>query len=199
MVLSGAANLKDTAGSDWISIHPTQGTFYNADTVMHRDIRRCDRDNKKLSQCLQEYLENKYGRCNVEDIGTNCSYEEFRNSCIEMEMLKIQSMNFLTRNSNCELPCERFSYAFSHVITDKALKVVPSTQRTLPEFAAAVMIGLPVHVSIRRKREELEYPFSNFLADVGGYSGLSLGMSMWGIYTGLLPLAVVLKKKLVAT
>ncbi len=60
--------------------------------------------------------------------------------------------------------------------------------------SAVAYLRFPRLTSLARVREELSLPFSRLVAEVGGYAGLFLGLSFWGVYAAACRVAKVVER-----
>lgn len=92
-------------------------------------MTNCDPSDKKLSSCVEEYLDAKYG--------PNCSYAGLRSSspaagCSagdllsrwrEQFSLKFEGTEYVRARTNCSLPCRRFAFPVRKVMAAAAADV----------------------------------------------------------------------------
>ena len=144
----------------------------------------CNEDSRSsLTECYKTYLESKIG-CkllsnNFKQLKQNCSgpMDEARYYEEMIKVLKFPNKQRI-RETGCKLPCSYTEYR-SETIYNANLKgsQTSHTGELFLQFFSYQSV-------VPHEKEVLVYDGNNFIADVGGYLGLLLGVSILSVYKG---------------
>ena len=146
--------------------------------------QRCtDIGDYDTSACIARYIEKELG-CNPRIHGSGTSIAQLRlcNSTTQLKRLANISMDLMETDANgiynvtgCLASCEKNKYQITMAETPKA--------NGGSRFGSDLRIRVTIQNGMFEEREQyLIYDTDSFVADIGGFLGLLLGWSMYGVY-----------------
>ena len=193
LAYSGATNFDTTATK--VKILPGEALMANVVTERHTEINNCSADNKKLSKCMDDFLGKKYGGCGFDQVGLldGCVPEVFFGRCHEMSMIKLSDLNIMKDSTGgCQLPCDRLKYRILTTIHDDHWKIVPASLAS-NRVDTFLLLNVQMPRRIKNKKEVFSYGFIRFMSEVGGLTGLLLGLSAFGVFSIAVEIVKVFK------
>ena len=142
---------------------------------------QCSNKVSNLEYCIEDYLQKK-GNCTKDDGLLNCSAANDL-----FNIFNYKENEFFT-NTKCKLPCT-FAY---YEVTSHLPNFVESNN-------ASRSVNLILYADSEKvihTKEIMIYTSNNLIADVGGYLGLLLGVSIYSLYKGILSFVKTGLKKL---
>lgn len=149
--------------------------------------------NPNTSVCIASYIEKQLG-CNPRIFGSLLTSKRYCNTSSELKSLanlttafRQYSGNKIYETTGCLASCERYEFG--------------KMEATLTEKSSDPVKDLHIMFLIRsgsyeEKEEYLLYDTNSFIADVGGFMGLCLGLSLFSLYNEVVDLVVRFKARI---
>lgn len=157
------------------------------DFSLEKKISNCNETVTEMTPCIQKRLNRSYDNSYL---GT---FEKSR----DLAMNRMKGLNKLSKESGCDIPCLNTWYLPREFITFHTSQVRDESLKVLEEHNEVNGSILVVsHVEQERyemKTEMHAYSLYQFICDIGGISGVFLGISFWTFYQSIL--APILKQK----
>ena len=150
------------------------------DFRLDKHIKNCNETIMHLTPCISRYFDEKHGN----------STENIFIKSTDLAMTRMKGLNKLSKVTNCLAPCKNILYNprefisfHTSQIRDASLKILNDNNE--PNGSVLVVS----HVEQDRypiKAEMWSYTFYKFICDIGGISGVFLGISFWTIYEAII-------------
>ena len=150
------------------------------DFSLGENIKNCNKTATQLTPCILQSFEEKHG---------SSVMKQFIKSR-DLAMTRMKGLNKLSKESGCKIPCkntwynprEFISFPTSH-IRDESLKVLNENDEP---FGSILVVSHVEQDRFPARAEMYAYTFYKFICDIGGISGVFLGISFWTIYEAVI-------------
>ena len=115
---------------------------------------------------------------------THCVSPKFQRVLLR-NMLKGNRYVVVSKRTGCLVPCERTTYRLKEVLRYSAVDYLGDIGHEIyqtDENTTMMVIRLHTLAEVTRHTEVLAYGPGEFVSDIGGLSGLFLGLSLWSIW-----------------
>ena len=153
-------------------------------------LRNCDQENKQLTTCLDDFLNQTYGN----DVKIRAAKAAGKIGYF------VQGITALTNNTKCQRPCfgtEYFVHEANVIKRRFASKLLTATLDRLNDTHSPILMFTHNSKPIIVKNEVLAYSFSSLFGDAGGIIGIAIGASLHSVYEDLVsPLLNNVRKRI---
>ena len=173
-------------------------TYYFKITLTKVHVKEFDQPSERCSKfrypntsvCIASYIEKQLG-CNPRIFGSSLTSKPFCYKLSDLRSLATLTTEFRQYSGNkiyettgCLASCERDEYGKMDVTWSE------KSSEPIKDLHMAFLIRSG---SQEEKEEYLLYDTNSFIADVGGFMGLCLGLSLFSLYNEVVDLVVRLK------
>ena len=176
IVEEGELSLMATSKDGLLSFRGNHMTIFQLEFEREQMIDQCSHQpqdhNYKMSTCLQNWYQEKYPTNNIR-------------ARFELSWNRLMGLSFLANHTGCPRPCDRQVFQTKELFSSP-LKYMPDPEMKAPfpnqNEGTLLLINHNKQAYFSKHQEQFIYSGQSYISDVGGISGIFLGISFWSLY-----------------
>ena len=179
IIENAETGLVNTGKEGAIIVKANYHTMFQLEFEREERIERCSNDlDESMTNCIMKFLQKKHG---------NNTFNQYK----DLGLAQVNGINFLANYTGCTRPCERTLYMAKEFVSS-AMKSIfnPDMKKPFPSKdnetgrpeGTILTINHVMQYSYSKHQQKYTYEGHSYISEVGGISGIFLGISFWSFY-----------------